>query len=391
MQHDPVVIVGAKRTPIGGFLGLHAKRSAPALGGAAIAAALADAGVPAGEVSELIMGCVLPAGLGQAPARQAGFAGGLSDDVPATTVNKVCGSGMKAIMLAHDQLLADDRAIIVAGGMESMSNAPYLLDRMRSGARLGHATARDHLFVDGIEDAYDRGVSMGKFADETAAEFQIGRAEQDDYAIRTVERAQAAQASGVLRREIAAIDADADDEGPGRARIDKIPALKPAFGADGTVTAASSASISDGAAALVLMRRSRADHLGLSPLATIRAQASFAQRPARFTTAPIGAIRRVLDRAGWQVGETDLFEVNEAFALVPMLAMRELGINDDRMNVHGGACVLGHPLGASGARIVVTLLAALAERGARRGVASLCIGGGEATAIAIERIEGDAA
>ncbi len=387
MSPDPIVIVGARRTPMGAFQGALSGIPAPKLGGYAIAAALAQSGVAPSDVSEVVMGCVLPAGLGQAPARQAAFAGGLPEGVPATTVNKMCGSGMKAVMLAHDQIAAGGAAIMVAGGMESMSRAPYLLDRARDGYRLGHGRVLDHMFLDGLEDAYEGGRLMGSFAEDTAEKLQFTRAAQDDFALRSLERARAGTAEGRFRAEIVAIPGKtevADDETPAKARPEKIPTLKPAFRPDGTVTAANSSSISDGAAALVLMRLSDAAARGATPLAAIRGHATHAQAPAWFTTAPVGAMRKLLDRTGWSKDDVDLYEINEAFAVVTMAAMREMDLDADRVNVNGGACALGHPIGASGARILVTLLAALQERGARRGIASLCIGGGEATAVAVE-------
>ncbi len=387
MNTDPVVIVAAKRTPMGAFQGALAQHASPALGGLAIGAALSHANIAAADISEVIMGCVLPAGLGQAPARQAAFAGGLTEATPATTINKMCGSGMKAVMLAHDQILAGDATIMVAGGMESMSRAPYLLDRARDGYRLGHGRVLDHMFLDGLEDAYDRGRLMGTFAEDTAESLQMTRASQDAFALRSLERARAATASGAFHSEIVAVPgktALADDETPAKARPEKIPTLKPAFRPDGTVTAANSSSISDGAAALVLMRLSEAERRGIQPLAAIRGQATHAQAPAWFTTAPIGAMRKLFERTGWSKDEVDLYEINEAFAVVAMAAMRELDLPDDRVNINGGACALGHPIGASGARILVTLLAALRASGGKRGVASLCIGGGEATAMAVE-------
>ncbi len=385
MTHDPIVIVGAKRTPLGAFQGALAATTAAALGGHAIAAALAQAGVPAADISELLMGCVLPAGQGQAPARQAGFAGGLPPSTPATTVNKMCGSGMKATMLAHDQLLAGSAKIIIAGGMESMSRAPYLLEKARTGYRLGHDRILDHMFLDGLEDAYEKGRLMGSFAEDTAESLHITRAAQDDFALASLARARAATADGSFRGEIASFPGVLeDDETPAKARPEKIPTLKPAFRKDGTVTAANSSSISDGAAALVLMRASEANARGLTPLAAIIGHASHARAPAHFTTAPIGAIETLLARIGWHKNTVDLYEINEAFAVVTMAAMRALDLPHDKVNVRGGACALGHPIGASGARILVTLLAALQARGEKRGIAALCIGGGEATAVAIE-------
>ena len=383
---EPVVIVSAARTPMGGFQGALGTVSAPELGGAAIAAALARAGVESGAVDELLMGCVLPAGQGQAPARQAGFAAGLPKEVPATTLNKMCGSGMKAVMLAHDTLRAGAGRLLVAGGMESMTNAPYLLPKMRGGARLGHAEAKDHMFLDGLEDAYDRGRLMGSFAEECATEFQFTRAAQDAYALASLSRALAAQASGAFGAEIAPVADVGEDEQPGRARPEKIPALKPAFRKDGTVTAANSSSISDGAAALVLMREADARAEGLPVRARVLGHASHAQEPARFPTAPVPAARKLMQRLGWDVGDVDLWEVNEAFAVVPMAFMAETGAPHDRMNVHGGACALGHPIGASGARILVTLLHALERHDKATGIAAICIGGGEGTAVALERV-----
>ncbi len=392
MPADPIVIVSAARTPMGAFQGELKDMSATALGSAAIRAALERAGVGGADVSEVMMGCVLPAGLGQAPARQAALGAGLPDSVPCATLNKVCGSGMKTIMLGHDVLAAGSADIVVAGGMESMSNAPYLLDKARSGQRLGHGRMLDHMFLDGLEDAYDKGRLMGTFAEDTAQHYQFTRKAQDDYALESLARAQAASAGGSFASEIVPVSAGKAgeirlDEGPAKARPEKIPTLKPAFRPDGTVTAANSSSISDGAAALVLMRSSEAESRGLTPLAAIRGHASHAAAPAWFSTAPIGAVTKLLDRVGWSTGEVDLYEINEAFAVVAMAAMRDLDLPHDKVNVHGGACALGHPIGASGARIVVTLLAALKERGLRKGVASLCIGGGEATALAVELMQ----
>jgi acetyl-CoA C-acetyltransferase len=392
--NDPVVIVGAARTPIGNFLGEISSLPAPALGATAVGGALARAGLLSEDVDEVLIGCVLPAGMGQAPARQAALGAGLPVSVPCTTVNKMCGSGMKAVMLGHDAIVAGTAGVVVAGGMESMSNAPYLLARGRTGYRLGHGRVLDHMFLDGLEDAYDKGRLMGVYADDTAEAYQFTRAAQDDFALASLERARKAQAEGRFRGEIAACrvarkggDVEVgDDEGPRTAEPDKVPLLKPAFRDDGTVTPANASSISDGAAALVLMRLSEAERRGLTPLARIVAHASHAEAPPKFTTAPVGAITKLLERTGWSVGETDLFEINEAFAVVTMAAMHDLGIPHDKVNVHGGACVLGHPIGASGARILVTLLAALAEHGLGRGVAALCIGGGEATAVAVERL-----
>lgn len=388
-----VVIAGAARTAMGGFQGAFATTEAAVLGGAAIKAALADAGARPDQVEELLMGCVLPAGQGQAPARQAGFHAGLGEEVPATTLNKMCGSGMKAAMIAFDQIALGQTGIMVAGGMESMTNAPYLLPRMRGGARLGHTQAIDHMFLDGLEDAYDRGRLMGTFAEDCASAFQFSRAEQDSYALASLTRAIQAQATGAFSGEITPVTVasrsgetlvDADEQ-PATARPEKIPTLKPAFRKDGTVTAANSSSISDGAAALVMASRPAAESAGLTIRARVLGHASHAQAPALFPTAPVPAARRLLDRLGWTAKDVDLWEVNEAFAVVPMAFMRELGVPHEKMNVNGGACALGHPIGASGARIIVTLLNALERRGLRRGLAAICIGGGEGTAIAIER------
>ena len=387
-----VVIVGAARTPMGGFQGGLSTMTAAELGGTAIRAALDRAGVSGGDVDEVLMGCVLPAGQGQAPARQATLAAGLPVSVPASTVNKMCGSGMKTVMMAHDALLAGQAQVMVAGGMESMSNAPYLLDRARGGYRMGHGRVIDHMFLDGLEDAYDKGRLMGTFAEDCAEAYQFTRAAQDDYALQSLARAQSAIAEGRFQDEIAPVlvagkggqTAFATDEQPGNARPDKIPQLKAAFRQGGTVTAANSSSISDGAAALVLMTEARAEAQGLTPLARIVGHAGFADEPRLFPTAPIGAMKRVFAKTGWAAKDVDLFEINEAFAVVAMAAMRDLDLSAERVNVNGGACALGHPIGASGARILVTLLAALRARGARRGVASLCIGGGEGTAVAVE-------
>ncbi len=390
---EDVVIVGAARTAMGRFQGVFAGTDAATLGGAAIAAALADAGARPDQVEELLMGCVLPAGQGQAPARQAGFRAGLPEGVPATTLNKMCGSGMKAAMMAFDQIALGQTGIMVAGGMESMTNAPYLLPKMRGGARLGHAQVIDHMFLDGLEDAYDKGRLMGTFAEDCASAFQFTRAAQDDYALASLSRALEAQASGAFDDEIAPVTLTTRkgevtvtaDEQPATARPEKIPTLKPAFRKDGTVTAANSSSISDGAAALILASARAADAAGLKARARILGHASHAQAPADFPTAPVPAARKLLDRLGWDRASVDLWEVNEAFAVVPMAFMREMGLDHARVNVNGGACALGHPIGASGARIVVTLLNALEKRGLKRGVAAICIGGGEGTAIAIER------
>jgi len=394
MKDDPVVIVSAARTPLGGFLGDLKSLAAPELGAIAIRAAVERAGVKPEDVQEAIMGNVLPAGQGQAPARQAALGAGLPPAVSCMTINKVCGSGMKAAMLAHDQLTLGARDVIVAGGMESMSNAPYLLPKARAGLRLGHGEVKDHMFLDGLEDAYDRGRLMGTFAEDCAAKYQFSREAQDRYAITSLTRAQAAIRNGSFEQEVVPVklaggktDAVVTiDEQPLKANLDKIPQLKPAFRKDGTVTPANSSSISDGAAAMVLMRRSAADRRGIAPLAKIVAYSSHSQEPQWFTTAPVGAVRKLLEITGWDAKTADLYEINEAFAVVAMAAMHDLGLPHDKVNVHGGACALGHPLGASGARIMVTLLAALEKYRLRRGIAALCIGGGEATAIALERI-----
>ncbi len=390
---DPVIISGAARTPMAGFQGAFSNVTAAALGGAAIRAALDAAAGDDTQVTELLMGCVLPAGQGQAPARQAGFAAGLGEDIPATTVNKMCGSGMKTVMMAHDQLALGHGETIVAGGMESMTNAPYLLANMRNGARLGHSGAQDHMFLDGLEDAYDKGRLMGTFAEDCAEKFQFTREAQDEYAITSLNNALAAQESGAFTAEIAPVTVrtrkgenvvDADEQ-PKSARPDKIPALKPAFRQGGTVTAANASSISDGAAALVLTRRSAAEAANMQNHARIVGHASHAQAPGWFTTAPVPATQKLLREIGWSVRDVDLWEVNEAFAVVPMAFMRELNVPREIVNVNGGACALGHPIGASGARIIVTLLHALRARGLKRGIAAICIGGGEGTAVAIER------
>ncbi|RQP04267.1 MAG: acetyl-CoA C-acyltransferase [Paracoccus sp. BP8] len=392
MDSDPIVIAGAARTPMGGFQGDFAGVEAAALGATAIKAALG--GLDPQAVDEIIMGCVLPAGQGQAPARQAALGAGLPLGAGATTVNKMCGSGMKAAMLGHDLIVAGSADVVVAGGMESMSNAPYLLPKARSGYRMGHGQVMDHMFLDGLEDAYDKGRLMGTFAEDCAEAYQFTREAQDEFAIASLTRAQKAIAAGHFAGEIAPVTVRGrggetvvdTDEQPGKARLDKIPTLKPAFRPGGTVTAANSSSISDGAAALVLMRASEAERRGLTPRARILGHATFADKPSLFPTAPIGSVRRLLERTGTALSDYDLFEVNEAFAVVAMAAMRDLGLSHEVVNVHGGACALGHPIGASGARVLVTLLAALETHGGRRGIASLCIGGGEATAVAIERM-----
>jgi len=391
MLADPIVIAAAARTPLGAFQGALAACPATRLGALAIEAALSRSGVEGEAVDEVLMGNVLSAGLGQAPARQAALGAGLPQSVPCTTISKVCGSGMKAVMLAHDLIVAGGAGIVVAGGMESMSNAPYLLDRARAGYRLGHGRALDHMFLDGLEDAYEKGRLMGAFAEDAAQRFGFTRQMQDDYALASLERARAAIASGAFAEEIAPVSLGAatvsEDEQPGKARPEKIPQLKPAFHPQGTVTAANSSSISDGAAALVLMRRSEAERRGLTPLAAIVAHAGHARAPGAFTTAPVGAVEALMRKTGWSLDQVDLFEINEAFAMVALAAMRELSLPHDKVNVNGGACALGHPIGASGARILVTLLAALKQRTLRRGVATLCIGGGEATAVAVERLD----
>ncbi|WP_199052578.1 acetyl-CoA C-acyltransferase [Aquitalea sp. ASV15] len=391
-QQESIVIVGMARTAMGGFQGMFAGQTASQLGAAAIRAAVERAGVAAEDVDEVIMGCVLPAGQGQAPARQAALGAGLPLAAGCTTINKMCGSGMKAAMLAHDLLLAGSASVMVAGGMESMSNSPYLIPKARGGLRLGHGEIKDHMFLDGLEDAYDKGKLMGVFAENCAAEYGFSREAQDAFAIASLTRAQEAIAAGRFREEITPVVVTGKtgeqaldiDEQPLKARLDKIASLKPAFRKDGTVTAANSSSISDGAAALVLMTASEAARRGLKPLARLLAHATHAQEPGLFTTAPVGAMRKLLAKTGWTVGDVDLFEINEAFAVVTMAAMQDLGLPHDKVNVHGGACALGHPIGASGARVMVTLLAALRQHGGKRGVASLCIGGGEATAVALE-------
>jgi len=394
-QQDPIVIVGSARTPMGGFQGDLQGLTAPELGAAAIRAAVARGGIAPEAVQEALMGCVLPAGLGQAPARQAALSAGLSKSTVCTTLNKMCGSGMQAVILGHDLLRAGSAEVVVAGGMESMSNAPYLLDRARGGYRMGHGRVLDHMFLDGLEDAYDKGRLMGTFAEDCAQAYGFGREAQDAYALASLQRAREAMAEGRFAEEIVPLDVPhgraqrrvEHDEQPPKASPEKIPTLRPAFREGGTVTAANSSSISDGAAALLLMRRSEAERRGLRPLAAIRGHAAFADAPNLFPTAPIGAIRNLLQRTGWRLDEVELFEINEAFAVVAMVAMRELGLDHARVNVHGGACALGHPIGASGARILVTLLAALRSHGLRRGVAAICIGGGEATAVAVERLD----
>jgi len=395
MHHaDPVVILSYARTPMGGMQGALADISATDLGATAVKAAVERSGVDGAMIERIYMGCVLPAGLGQAPARQAAIKAGLPKSVQATTVNKVCGSGMQTVIMGSEALAAGSVDYVIAGGMESMTNAPYLLKKHRSGARIGHDTAYDHMFLDGLEDAYEAGRAMGTFAQDTANDYQLTRAAQDAYAIESLRRAQSAIADGAFKQEIVAVtvatrkgDVIVDtDEQPGKGMPDKIPTLKAAFAKDGTITAATSSSISDGAAALVLTRQSVADANGQTAIARIVAHAAHAQEPSAFTTAPVGAINKCLEKAGWTIDDVDLFEVNEAFACVAMFAMHDLGISHDKMNVHGGATALGHPIGASGARIITTLVAALQRHGKSRGIASLCIGGGEATALAIEII-----
>ncbi len=395
MAADPIVILSYARTPMGSFQGSLSGVTATALGAAAVRGAVDRAGVDSALVERIYMGCVLPAGLGQAPARQAAINAGLGDHVSATTVNKMCGSGMQAVIMGAEALGAGSVDLLVAGGMESMTNAPYLSKRHRAGARIGHDTLYDHMFLDGLEDAYQPGKLMGNFAEDTAADYQFTRGQMDDFTIRSLQRAQAAQGSGAFDREIVAVDVTSRkgtesirlDEQPAKGDIAKIPTLKPAFSKDGTITAANASSISDGAAALILTRASVADRLGLTPVARIVAHAAHAHAPALFTTAPVFAMRKTMERAGWTARDIDLFEVNEAFAAVAMIAIRDLGLSDDTVNIHGGACALGHPIGASGARILATLLSALETTGQRRGLASLCIGGGEATAVAVELMD----
>ncbi|TDI62906.1 MAG: acetyl-CoA C-acyltransferase [Alphaproteobacteria bacterium] len=394
MAEDPIVIAGMARTPMGGFQGDFSAASAPELGAAAIRAATSRAGLKPEDIDEVLMGCVLSAGLGQAPARQATIGAGLPKSTPATTVSKVCGSGMKAMMIAHDALKAGSGNIFIAGGMESMTNAPYLLPKARGGMRLGHGVIQDHMFLDGLEDAYESGRLMGTYAEDTAEKYQFTREDQDGFALESLARATKAIEDGSFKDEITPVtvktrkgDVEVTiDEQPGKARPEKIPELRPAFRKGGTVTAANSSSISDGAAALVMMRASEAKARGLKPIAAIRAHSSHAQEPAWFTTAPIAAIEKVLKSAGWSKDEVDLFEINEAFAVVTLAAIRDLDLDPKKVNVHGGACALGHPIGASGARISVTLLAALKKYGLKKGISSLCIGGGEATAIAFEML-----
>ncbi|HEX8593136.1 MAG TPA: acetyl-CoA C-acyltransferase [Pseudomonas sp.] len=391
-HNDPVVIVSAVRTPMGGFQGDLKSMTAPQLGAVAIREAVTRAGLAPADVQQVLFGCVLSAGLGQAPARQAALGAGLPTGTLCTTLNKMCGSGMQAVILGHDMLLAGSAQVIVAGGMESMSNAPYLLDRARSGYRMGHGQVIDHMFYDGLEDAYERGRLMGTFAEDCAEAHHISREAQDAFAIASLSRAQAAADNGWFDAEIVPLQVTCakeqrqveQDEQPPKARPDKIPGLKPAFREGGSVTAANSSSISDGAAALLLMRQSEAQRRGLQTLAVIRGHAAFADEPGLFTTAPIGAIKALIARTGWALNEVDLFEINEAFAVVTLVAMSQLELPHEKVNVHGGACALGHPIGASGARILVTLINALRQKGLKRGIAAICIGGGEATAMAIE-------
>jgi acetyl-CoA C-acetyltransferase len=389
---EKIVITGAARTPMGGFQGVLSTVSAPELGAVAIAAAVERSAIAVDAVDEVIMGCVLSAGVGQAAARQASLGAGLPLSTNCTTVNKMCGSGMKAVMLAHDLLLAGSNLVMVAGGLESMSNAPYLLPKARAGMRMGHGQVMDHMFLDGLEDAYDKGRLMGVFAEQTADRYGFSREQQDEFSITSLKRAQAAIESGAFAGEIAPVivksrkgETTVDtDEQPFNANIEKIPTLRPAFREDGTVTAANSSSISDGAAALIMMSESETQKRGIKPLATILGHASFAHEPAWFTTAPVGAIKRLMDKLDWEVSDVDLFEINEAFAVVTLAAMSDLGLDHERVNINGGACALGHPIGASGARILVTLISALQRQGLSKGIAALCIGGGEATAMAVE-------
>ena len=389
---DPIVIVGMARTPMGGFQGVLKEVTAPVLGSFAIRAALERSSVEAEDIDEVLMGCVLPAGMGQAPARQASIGAGIPDAAGCTTVNKMCGSGMKTTMLAHDSLLAGTNEVMVAGGLESMSNAPYILQKARSGQRLGHGQMMDHMFLDGLEDAFDKGTLMGVFAERTAKKYGFSREAQDEFAIRSLTRAKTAIEDGSFKSEVTPVilknrkgeTVVEKDEQPLTADLDKIPKLRPAFEKDGTVTAANSSSISDGAAALILMRESTSEKRGLKPLARFLGHSSFAQAPEWFTTAPVGAINNVLESVSWKANDVDLFEINEAFAVVTMAAMKDLDLPVEKVNIHGGACALGHPVGASGTRILVTLISALKKYGKFRGVAGLCIGGGEATAMAVE-------
>lgn len=394
MKQNDVVIVAAKRTPMGGMLGTLSALTAPELGAVAHMAAISQSGITAAEIEDVITGCVLQAGIGQAPGRQAAIKAGIPNSSGATTINKMCGSGMKAVMFGHDLIQAGSANVILASGMESMSNAPYLLAKARSGYRLGHGELKDHMFLDGLEDAYNKGQLMGCFAEATAKHFHFTREQQDEYAINSMTKALKAMENGAFAEEIASVTLSTRkgditvsmDEGPDSAKLAKIPQLKPAFQSDGTVTAANSSSISDGAASLIIMSAAHAEKRGLKPLARIVAHASHAQAPEWFTTAPVDAIRKVMNKASWNQGDVDLYEINEAFAVVAMAAITQLELNPEQVNIHGGACALGHPIGASGARILVTLMHALKQKGKKRGVASLCIGGGEATAMAIELI-----
>ena len=391
-NNDPIVIAGMARTPMGGFQGVLREVSAPELGSFAIRAALERSELQADDIDEVLMGCVLPAGMGQAPARQASLGAGIPNAAGCTTVNKMCGSGMKTTMMAHDALRAETNEIMVAGGMESMTNAPYILQKARSGQRLGHGEMSDHMFLDGLEDVYEKGTLMGVFAERTAKSYGFTREEQDEFAIRSLTRAKTAIEDGSFKEEITPVSFQdrkgktvvEQDEQPLSANLEKIPSLRPAFEKEGTVTAANSSSISDGAAALVMMSESTAKKKGLTPLARILGHSSFAQSPDWFTTAPIGAIKKLLEKVGWATNDVDLFEINEAFATVTMAAMKDLDLPAEKVNIHGGACALGHPVGASGTRILVTLISALRKYDKTRGVASLCIGGGEATAMAVE-------
>ncbi|QIG81889.1 acetyl-CoA C-acyltransferase [Stakelama tenebrarum] len=395
MSADPVVIASYARTPMGGMLGELADATSTELGAVAVGAAVERAGLNPEVIEKIYMGCVLPAGLGQAPARQAAIKAGLGQHIEATTVNKMCGSGMQAAIMAYDAIAAGSADVVIAGGMESMTNAPYLSHKHRSGARMGHDVLKDHMFLDGLEDAYEPGKAMGAFAEDTAQQYQFTREAQDEFAIASLTRAQKAQEAGAFDREITAVEVKGrkgsttvtTDEQPPKGRPDKIPTLKPAFAKDGTITAANASSISDGAAAMVMTRLSVAEKLGLTPVAKVVGHAAHAHAPALFTTAPVFAMRKLLEKTGWDVGNVDLFEVNEAFACVAMIAMRDMDIPHDKLNINGGACALGHPIGASGARIMATLLGAMQNSGQKRGVASLCIGGGEATSMAVELID----
>lgn len=394
MSDDAIVIVSARRTPMGGFQGDFANTTCAELGAAAIKAALEETSLKPEDIDSVIMGCVLPAGQGQAPARQASLGAGLPQSTGATTVNKMCGSGMKALMIAHDEIKAGSHNIMIAGGMESMTNAPYLLPKARGGFRMGHGEVKDSMFLDGLEDAYEQGTLMGVYAERCAGHYSFTREEQDDFAIRSLTRAQEAIKDGSFKNEITPVtmstrkgDVTIDtDEQPGKANLEKIPTLRPAFAKDGTVTAANASSISDGAAALLVMKKSESQKRGLKPLAELKAHATFAHAPEWFTTAPVGAMKALAEKTGWNLADVDLFEINEAFAVVTMAAMKDLNLPADKVNIHGGACALGHPIGASGARIVVTLIHALKNKGLKKGMASLCLGGGEAVAVAVELI-----